>query len=1174
MISKHTFKKLLQHLNFEEKGDLFYKNFGDNEAYLKVDFKTEKIIYPEDKGLKVNRTDTCNFRANENFVVFECVYQLLNKGYKPSHIVLEPTWRTGTARADVLVYNQKREAHLLIECKTSGAEFTRAWGKMLQNGGQLFDYARQEGNVKFLCLYASNLGKAKINRKNYIITLADNQSQVELDEHKDVKRLFYKDAQDVKQLFAVWKETYKYDYKEIGIFEDDIEAYNIGKEKLNLKDLKYITGREMQTKFHEFAEVLRRYSVSNKEAAFDKLINLFLCKIVDETQSHRNGKALDFYWRGEYADDYFSLMDRLQKLYKEGMETFLGEKITFIDNQQVIDGFCYFKQDKNATKEYILKLFKQQKYFTNSDFSFIEVHNEKLFEENAKILLDIVKMWQYYQLNGEQENQFLSDMFEFFLAKGFKQSEGQFFTPIPICRFILHSLPVKNKIAESTKTPKVLDYACGAGHFLTEYASLAKRYVGLSDEKSLKAYYQNVFGVEKEYRLSKVAKISAFMYGQDEINVVYCDALGKMQQDISGRSVGIEEETVDIIVANPPFSVEGFLKNLPQSVRQTYSLLDTVSDEGKNRNIQCFFIERAIQMLKDGGVAGIIVPSSVLSNSDTTHLATRKLILKHFDIVSIVELGGKTFGQTGTNTVVLFLRKKIETVKQAAQYAYRIQDFYRDWLTEKETQGGTYQDVILVKKYCQHIEIPFEVYEKLFTVTAANFNDLEPLLQYDTFKDYKADFDKSTTTKNLKKKKYFKALPKLEQTELLNKHFIAHLKAIEEDKLYYFILAYNNPQKTLIVKSPKKNAEQKRFLGYEWSGSKGNEGIKYRGGEVVNHIITPMFDPLNPENTTKINYFIQQNFNDTPIEDLPNYCSYVAVADMLDFSRKDFNKVFSLSPKVKMTIDTKWDLVRLSELALINPSKSEIRELDGNTFVSFVEMASVSDEGFIASKVDKKLADLKGGSYTYFAENDIIFAKITPCMENGKCAIAEGLTNGIGLGSSEFHVIRTNENLNHKYLFNFLNRKVVRKFAEMEMTGASGHRRVPVSFYETFKVPLPPIDIQQQIVNECEVIDKAVQMAKKEVALGKREIEDKMSRVQGDLLKLVDCTTKIGSGATPKGGEYAYKNEGVTLIRSQNVYDGRFEDKGLAFIDEVQASKLDNVNIEEGDVLFNITGAS
>ena len=155
MITKTNFKNLLKTLGFREEGNTFQKSIG--EADLKVDFSKQSIIYPEDRGLIVNRRDTCNFSHPENFVVFECVHRLLDKGYKPEHLELEPRWRVGRGasggRADILVRDQENNPLLIIECKTAGDEFDRAWQKTQQDGDQLFSYGISRfGLEKFLNL--------------------------------------------------------------------------------------------------------------------------------------------------------------------------------------------------------------------------------------------------------------------------------------------------------------------------------------------------------------------------------------------------------------------------------------------------------------------------------------------------------------------------------------------------------------------------------------------------------------------------------------------------------------------------------------------------------------------------------------------------------------------------------------------------------------------------------------------------------------------------------------------------------------------------------------------------------------------------------------------------------------------------------------------------------------
>ncbi len=173
----------------------------------------------------------------------------------------------------------------------------------------------------------------------------------------------------------------------------------------------------------------------------------------------------------------------------------------------------------------------------------------------------------------------------------------------------------------------------------------------------------------------------------------------------------------------------------------------------------------------------------------------------------------------------------------------------------------------------------------------------------------------------------------------------------------------------------------------------------------------------------------------------------------------------------------KYSVKSLSTVVRTNPSKSEIRDLDDSLMVSFVEMASVSNDGFIENTEDRLLKSLRRGSYTYFAESDVIIAKITPCMQNGKCALAKNLTNAIGMGSSEFHVFRCSSELLPAFLFYQLNRQSIREEAEKTMTGSSGHRRVPISFYENLKIPVPSLDMQQKLVQEIQILEAQIATA-------------------------------------------------------------------------------------------------
>ena len=620
MINKDNLKVLLNVLKFKEKNDIFTKYFLEIDAHLKVDFRKSELVYPIEKGFKIHGEFTCNFSADENFVVFECVNRLFEKGYKPEHIELETKWKVGHGasggRADILIKDNSGKSLLIIECKKDESEFKKEWNNTLQRGGQMLTYAKQAGTTQYVCLYVSDFVDGKVSCKSHIISLKDNEKLLE--ELADKKPLSFKEAKalEVEDIYKAWRETYNLDFSTKGIFEDDILPYQIGKQKYAAKDLLEVSSKDIQSKYHEFATILRQHNVSGRENAFDKLVNLFLCKIVDES---KNPEDLKFNWKGIAYDSYFDLQDRLQLLYQAGMKEFLAEDVTYIDNAAIDKAFRFFKKDPDATKDTIKKYFRQLKFFTNNDFAFIDVHNEKLFYQNSEVLLKIVQMLQDIRLQSENQNQFLGDMFEGFLDNGVKQSEGQFFTPMPIVKFILNSLPLESLIQESELPPKALDYACGAGHFLNELALQIKPFVQKHKQADITEYYKEIVGVEKEYRLSKVAKVSAFMYGQDEIKITYADALGNKAK--------LQENEYSILVANPPYAVKGFLQTLSEIERKSFTLFEALDEKSlsNNNSIETFFIEKAKQLLKPNAVAGIILPSSILSNDATIYTKTREI---------------------------------------------------------------------------------------------------------------------------------------------------------------------------------------------------------------------------------------------------------------------------------------------------------------------------------------------------------------------------------------------------------------------------------------------------------------------------------------------------------------------------------------------------------------------
>ena len=193
-------------------------------------------------------------------------------------------------------------------------------------------------------------------------------------------------------------------------------------------------------------------------------------------------------------------------------------------------------------------------------------------------------------------------------------------------------------------------------------------------------------------------------------------------------------------------------------------------------------------------------------------------------------------------------------------------------------------------------------------------------------------------------------------------------------------------------------------------------------------------------------------------------------------------------------IPNSWVWVRLGEVVEVNPNKIKI-DIGENELVDFIPMKNVSESSpEIIEKNFEKFKDLQKG-YTQFIKNDILFAKITPCMENGKTAIISDLKEKIGYGSTEFHILRSTKIINNKLLYNFLKQKGFREDARYNMTGSVGFRRVPTEFMKSYPFPLPPLEEQQEIVR---ILDEVLENENKVKEL--LELEERIDVLEKSIL--------------------------------------------------------------------------
>lgn len=1114
---EENIKALLKVLGYKPKNgtnNVCEKQYSNCNYVITVDFNNKKIDYGT--KIKMGNATTSNFVKPENFVVLECVNRLLEKGYKPENIELEkiyPSGRGHSGNLDILIYDNDKKAYLMIECKTWGNEFKKEHNKMIKDGGQLFTYYALDRDTKYLCLYTSRLNNGKIEYQNNIVPIETEWISLSTS----------------KEIHTHWNKS----FKDNGIFEHHANPYEIKHKALTYGMLTDLKEEDSGKIFNQIMEILRHNVVSDKPNAFNKLLNLFVCKIIDEDRNE--SEELHFQWLDEDTDE--SLQMRLNDLYKKGMDRFLNIKVTDYSEKEINNALKGVEADENF-KQTIKDMFIDTRLKKSPNFAFKEVLDEKSFKANAKIVKEIVKLLQGYKFRYRQKHQFLGDFFELLLNTSMKQEAGQFFTPVPITRFIISSLPIEEMIINKIKNgdseilPVVIDYAAGSGHFLTEYMehvqnilekfgmvltqseidnivdNLDISYATPTIKNKIRTWIESekfiwakdyVYGIDLDDRLVKTAKVSAFFNGDGEANIIWANGLDNFK---SNEYIGKLKETqtfdkknngqFDILISNPPYSVEAFKSTLKNG-KESFELYDSLTDNSSE--IECLFVERMKQLLKVGGWAGVVLPISILSNSGI-YSKTREVIFKYFKVKSIVELGSGTFMKTGTNTIILFLERRLDSDYKEIERA--IDKFFNDNLDV--TVMGIEN---VFSKYVNN------VYENL------TFKDYLQLInghqiEHELYNDYKKDFDED----------------------------IEKIRELEKDKLLYFILTFE--QQAVIVNTGQKK-EEKKFLGYEFSERRGHEGLKWLPSG------TKLYNENNQLDKTKANSYIYNIFNNKVNkidEKLTKNIHYEYIYNLFEYGTSKFDKKINLNKKAKlqMNFDTNFSTEKLGKLVElikgVNYKKEQQTYLETDNAILTADNVSLNGELNIRKKV------YIDGAINLDNQKKLIKDDIFMCFSSGskkhvgKCAyISENLKYFAG---GFMCILRSkNKELNMKYLHILLSSEDVQNLFSNFCTGSNINNLS--NEINNIKIPLPPISIQNKIVDEVKEIEKKVH----EITLiidnledNKNDLVDKCFGASYELEQLGNIAD-IYNGGTPDTSNQKYWNGNInwaTLVDTKNKY--------------------------------------
>ncbi|VEH96174.1 restriction endonuclease subunit S [Campylobacter insulaenigrae] len=721
------------------------------------------------------------------------------------------------------------------------------------------------------------------------------------------------------------------------------------------------------------------------------------------------------------------------------MKDFLKEEVYHTEENFVANTLqTYTGANRKKLQEILETELQKARIYSAQFFNFKQSYNKKLFEKNGKVLAEVIQLFEKYRFSYSSKYQFLGDLFEQFLNEGFKEDEGRYFTPMPITRFMWNALPFEDFInLKDKKFPKIIDFACGAGHFLTEgvnaFSDYCKDKLSIDDN----ALSENFYGIDKDDRLARTTQVAMLLNGANKAKIRFIDGLEYDQE-----FYGAKQQIFDILVANPPYSVKDFKQHLSQNVlkgkegNKPYEVLEFTSLN--SAMIENVFVERLTHILKPKGLAAIILPSSILSNTDQATIKAREIILSNFNIHAICSFGSQTFGTTGTNTIILFLSRFDEPPKKTELLQDSINAIFAHTMQENFTDNE------ILESYLAMQEFEKQDYIGLLKQKA--------LPNYPLFEEYKNAFENLNDIKKYKDSKNFKALDKQEQDKEMQNRLFSYILEREKVKLTFFALTYK--QKTLIIKAPDDTDEQKKFLGYVISKSKNSKsGLSETEGLLS--------DKQNRNAQDKIAYAIKQSFkgNFHNHESFNQYISYVITCNLLNFKTIEFNKTITLNTTQDSTslnpfIDSKYELVKLGEVCSINKFQHQ-----------------VSAEKLKSMKVNNGNIKLLPSSKNYDWWTDENIAK--GYINEGE-VIALGVARYANIKKFKGKFVSANNKLisikNEKILFDYTY-YILEAYGQKLYKSGSQYPQFDTNKFECFKIPLPPLEIQKQIVKECEEVE-------------------------------------------------------------------------------------------------------
>ena len=730
---------------------------------------------------------------------------------------------------------------------------------------------------------------------------------------------------------------------------------------------------------------------------------------------------------------------------------------------------------------------------------------------DASILKEIMDKLDPLMLT-DVDSDVKGDAFEYFLkaSTSTKNDLGEYFTPRHIIKTMVRL--VNPQIGE-----KIYDPFCGTGGFLIESFRYIHNNMARTEANMKTLRESTVYGNEIT-NTARITKMNMILAGDGHSNIQMLDSLANPIDGTETYTDGngtLHHKGFDIVLANMPYSQKTKHGNL-------YDLPSTNGD-----SICVQHCMKAINSAAENGRMALVVPEGFLFRKDLAK--TREYLLDHCQLQSIISLPQGVFlPYTGVKTDIIYAtkvnkklkasekkksfwyfdvksdgytldnhRRKLETPSDLAKYEeYRKLDKEQtdDMLNvgfeviplDKVRQNA---HILVGSRYRSYVENSTSYPmvnlgdEQFFSVCSGGTpNSTNPEywngdINWITLADLPtSDFiseivstERAITEAGLNNSNA-RLLP-------ANTVVVSSRATIGRIGIARTKLATNQGFKNIIIKDTSKVLPE--YLAYILT-TKRDEMIRMASGAT--------FKEISKENFCKIQVPIPPlEIQKKLVAEIEGYRQIISGAQAI---------ASSYLPKIVLRTE---GYKTIDEIAMIKPSKDEVKELPGDTVVSFVPMVDINTfDAAFTPKENRKLSEVLSG-FTYFKDNDILLAKITPCFENGKAAIARNLTNGIGFGSTEYIVIRANTSLVYpEWIFYHINTPEFIDGGKSFMTGTAGQQRVDINYVKQYRIPVPSLEEQKKILDQIRYEQSLIEPSKQLIKVFTQKIETRIKEVWGE----------------------------------------------------------------------------